>query len=188
MMKRLLTKGLLVLVMAAGLVAPTVSFVSAGQCVLNEISDAERTSLIFMREEEKLARDVYTYLSGIYPIRIFRNIARSEQKHMDAIKVLLDRYNIADPVGGNGPGVFTDSGIQALYNQFIAEGSQSLIEALHVGVQVEEADIEDLQNGLLALDDNKDIKRVYQNLLRASQKHLASFTTVLSKYETSVEP
>jgi hypothetical protein len=107
---------------------------------------------------------------------------------MDAIKVLLDRYNIADPVGGNGPGVFTDSDIQALYHQFIAEGSQSLIDALHVGVQIEEADIEDLQNGLLTLDDNKDIKRVYQNLLRASQKHLASFTTVLSKYEASVEP
>jgi len=187
-MKRLFMKGILVLVMVAGLALPGVSFVSAGQCVPAELSDAERDSLIFMREEEKLARDVYTYLSGLYQIRIFSNIARSEQRHMDAIKALLDRYNIADPVGGNGPGVFTDSGILALYNQFIAEGSQSLIDALQVGVQIEEADIEDLQNGLLALDDNKDIKRVYQNLLRASQKHLASFTTVLSKYEASVEP
>lgn len=187
MMKRLLTKGLLVLVMAAGLVAPTVSFVSAGQCVLGELSDGERASLIFMREEEKLARDVYTYLSSIYPMRIFRNIARSEQKHMDAIKNLLDRYSIADPVGENGPGVFTDSGIQDLYDQFIAEGSQSLIDALHVGIQIEEADIEDLQTAL-ALADNKDITKVYLNLLKASERHLKAFTTVLSKHEVYGEP
>jgi hypothetical protein len=177
MMKRLMMKGILVLVMVAGLVLPTVSFVSAGQCVPGKLSDAEKDSLILMREEEKLARDVYTYFSGyfsgIYPIRIFSNIARSEQKHMDTIKVLLDRYAIVDPAEGKGLG--------ALYDHFIAEGSLSLVDALQVGVQIEEADIEDLQAGL-ALADNKDITKVYVNLLRASEKHLKAFTNVLSKY------
>jgi hypothetical protein len=185
MMKRFMMKGILVLVMVVGLVLPTVSFVSAGQCVPGELSREERDSLILMREEEKLARDVYTYFSGyfsgIYPIRIFSNIARSEQKHMDTIKVLLDRYAIVDPAEGKGLGEFTNSDIQALYDHFIAEGSLSLVDALQVGVQIEEADIEDLQAGL-ALADNKDITKVYVNLLRASEKHLKAFTNVLSKY------
>jgi hypothetical protein len=181
MMKRLMMKGILVLVIAAGLVLPAVSFVSAGQCVPGELSDAERDSLIFMREEEKLARDVYIHFASIFPIRIFSNIARSEQKHMDAIKVLLDRYAILDPAEGKGLGEFTNSDIQALYDHFIAEGSQSLVDALQTGVQIEEVDIEDLQTALTLID-NKDITKVSLNLLRASDKHLKAFTNVLSKY------
>jgi hypothetical protein len=181
MMKRLMMKGILVLVMVAGLVLPTVSFVSAGKCVPGELSDAERDSLMFMREEEKLARDVYIHFASIFPIRIFSNIARSEQKHMDAIKVLLDKYAILDPAEENGLGEFTNSDIQALYDYFIAEGSQSLVHALQVGVQIEEVDIEDLQTALTLID-NKDITKVYLNLLRASEKHLKAFTNVLSKY------
>lgn len=180
-MKRALMKGVLVLVMAAGLLAPIVSFVSAAQCMPGELSDAERDSLVFMREEEKLARDVYVSFYDKYHIRIFGNIARSEQKHMDAIKVLLDRYNITDPVGGNGPGVFTNQEIQNLYNDFVAEGSLSLVDALNVGVQIEQEDIEDLQIALTQVD-NKDITTVYLNLLKASGKHLKAFTNVLSKH------
>jgi hypothetical protein len=100
---------------------------------------------------------------------------------MDAIKVLLDRYAILDPAEGKGLGEFTNSDIKALYDHFIAEGSQSLVDALQVGVQIEEVDIEDLQTALTLID-NKDITKVYLNLLRASGKHLKAFTNVLSKY------
>lgn len=186
-MKRFLMKGILVLVMVVGVLLPTVSYVSAGRCVPGELSVAERDSLIFMRQEEKLARDVYTYLFGIYPIRIFSNIARSEQKHMDAIKILLDRYNIPDPVEGKGQGEFQDPEFAELYQALIAEGSPTLINALNVGVQIEEEDIEDLQNALPVVD-NKDITNVYLNLLKASGKHLKAFTTLLSKHGVSIEP
>jgi hypothetical protein len=184
-MKRFLMKGILVLVMVVGVILPMVSYVSAGKCVPGEVSDAERESLIYMREEEKLARDVYTYLYGLYPLRIFSNIASSEQKHMDAIKVLLDRYNIPDPAEGKGPGIFENQELQNLYNEFVAIENPTLIDALQMGVQIEEADIEDLKISL-ELVDNKDIKTVYTNLLRASDKHLKAFTTVLSKYLAKV--
>jgi hypothetical protein len=186
-MKRLFMKGILVLVVAAGLILPTVSLVSAGKCVPGELSDAEMSSLIFMREEEKLARDVYTYLYGLYPVQIFSNIARSEQKHMDAIKALLIRYDIADPAEGKGQGEFQNPEFTELYQILIAQGSPTLIDALNVGVQIEQDDIEELQ-AALALADNKDITNVYLNLLKASGKHLKAFTTLLSKHGVYVEP
>lgn len=62
------------------------------------ISSAESTSLVFMREEEKLARDVYITMINKWGSKIFSNISTSEQTHMDAILMLLNKYNIPDPV------------------------------------------------------------------------------------------
>ena len=54
------------------------------------ISDEEATGLIFMREEEKLARDVYLTLYDVWETAVFDNIASSEQTHMDAVLMLID--------------------------------------------------------------------------------------------------
>jgi hypothetical protein len=64
---------------------------------VSELSAEEAASLLFMREEEKLARDVYNTLSATWGIQSFSIIASSEQRHMDEIKVLLDRYALTDP-------------------------------------------------------------------------------------------
>lgn len=93
-----------------------------------EIADLE-----YMREEEKLARDAHLTLYDVWGVRTFQNISRSEQSHMDAILTLLNRYAIADPAVGNGVGEFTNPELQALYDQLIATGSQSLADALKVG-------------------------------------------------------
>ena len=55
-----------------------------------DITEEESEALIFMREEEKLARDIYISFYKTYGLRIFNNISKSEQQHMNAIKVLLD--------------------------------------------------------------------------------------------------
>ena len=101
----------------------------------------EIAGLQFMREEEKLAHDVYMTFYQQYGLAIFNNIANSEATHMAAIKTLLDRYGIADPAAGKPIGVFTNPELQALYNQLIAQGSQSLAAALKVGGAIEEIDI-----------------------------------------------
>ncbi len=62
------------------------------------ISGQIKSDLIQLREEEKLARDVYLYLYTHWNQWIFSNIAKSEQQHMDAVKGLLDKYDIEDPV------------------------------------------------------------------------------------------
>lgn len=143
-----------------------------------ELTPAEKDGLLFMREEEKLARDVYMYCDDLYTPPIFANIATSEQRHMDAILTLLDRYELEDPAAGKEPGEFTDPDLQALYDQLIVQAAISLEDALRVGVLIEETDIADLEAHLLEVEHN-DIRRVYENLLRGSQNHLAAFEALL---------
>jgi hypothetical protein len=142
----------------------------------SDLSPEESAALLYMREEEKLARDVYNALYDIWGQPTFTNIAASEQAHMDEVKLLLDRYNLADPA--LDPGSFTDPNLQALYDQLVAQGSISLADALKVGAAIEEIDILDLQERL-AQTDNADLQQVFNNLMMGSYNHLNAFTSVL---------
>jgi len=144
-----------------------------------ELSQEEEDGLIHMRIEEKLARDVFIVIGDLWNHKVFLNIQLSEQKHMDAVKRLLDKYNVPDPLTTDSVGVFPDPQFQQLYNQFIQQGNQSLQEALLVGKSIEELDIDDLTFQLTIVD-NPDIIRVYQNLKAASEKHLAAFNRCLN--------
>ncbi len=150
--------------------APTIATTSG-------LSAAEIEGLVFMREEEKLAHDVYLALYAKWGLPIFQNIAQSESSHMDAVKTLLARYGIADPASTRA-GVFTDATLQQLYDQLVAQGNQSLAEALRVGAAIEEIDLLDLKTRS-AQTDKADIKQVYDNLLRGSRNHLRSFVAQL---------
>lgn len=140
------------------------------------LSPAEAAALQFMREEEKLAHDVYVALGSRWGLPEFSNIAASEQQHTDAVAALLARYQVSDPAVGKGAGVFTNPELQALYNELIAQGGVSAEAALRVGGLIEEVDILDLQERLAATK-NADILRVYSNLLRGSENHLRAFVT-----------
>ncbi|MCA9264990.1 MAG: DUF2202 domain-containing protein [Planctomycetales bacterium] len=142
------------------------------------LNEQETADLLHMREEEKLARDVYRAMAAKYDAPIFANIAASEQRHMDAVKTLIDRYGLVDPVGNNPEGVFTDDNLQTLYDQLVARGEESLIEAYQVGVDIETLDIDDL-NVAIAATDNPDIQQVYGSLLAGSQNHLTAFTAAM---------
>lgn len=144
------------------------------------LTDAEKADLLSMRQEEKLARDVYTALGDTWPKRIFKNIARSEQRHMDAVKVLLDRYELADPIAGKKPGEFADESFTKLYKELVDKGSQSMGEAIRVGVAIEEMDIADLE---AAMDntERKDLLNVFTALHGASHRHLRAFTRHVPK-------
>jgi hypothetical protein len=141
------------------------------------LTAAESAGLLFMYEEEKLARDVYTVLYTRWNQPVFKNIAASEQTHMNAIRTLLVRYGL--PVPQTAAGVFNDASLQALHDQLVASGSQSLVNALQAGVAIEQEDIADLQTHL-AETSRLDIKRVYTNLMNGSTNHLASFTRLLA--------
>jgi len=146
------------------------------------LSDVEIQGILYMREEEKLARDVYLALYETWTMPIFKNISDSEATHMDAVKTLIDRYNLADPAQDKDVGVFVDATLQQLYDQLVAQGRQSLSSALHVGAAIEEIDILDLQE-YIAQTDKPDIKLVYENLTKGSRNHLRSFISTLSKRE-----
>jgi hypothetical protein len=144
------------------------------------LSDDEIAGLVFMREEEKLAHDVYLTLYEQWGQRTFANIANSEQSHTDAIKALLDAYGLDDPAAERGVGDFADPDLQALYDQLLAEGSASLDAALRVGAAIEEIDILDLEQRI-GLTDEVEIIRVYENLIAGSENHLRAFTSVIER-------
>jgi hypothetical protein len=151
-----------------------------------ELSEAEIEGLMQMREEEKLARDVYLALYQEWDHQIFQNIARSESRHMEAVKTLLDKYGLIDPVIDDTVGVFSDPNIQSLYFELVHEGRTSLIQALQVGAFIEDLDIFDLKE-CIQITDSVDIKTVYQNLLKGSRNHMRSFVSQLSAYGETYE-
>ena len=153
------------------------------------LSAAESASLIFMREEEKLAQDVYTQLGSVWgsQTRVFGNIARSEATHTEAIRQLLLRYTLADPAATLAAGVYQNASLQTLYTQLVAAGTPALVEALKVGAAIEEIDIIDLNKALLEID-NQDIVLVYQNLLKGSRNHLRAFVNALAGQGVTYAP
>lgn len=145
------------------------------------LNDSEKAGLLQMREEEKLAHDIYLKMYEKYQRTIFSNIMVSEQRHMDSVKGLLDRYGLDDPAKGNGVGVFESDFLQALYNELITAGMVSAVEAFKVGVRIEELDIADL-TALRSETDKPDIQTVYTNLLNGSYNHLDAFTYQLQRF------
>jgi hypothetical protein len=156
------------------------SLLPAGQAIAATstatLTAGEKADLTFMREEEKLARDVYLTLYDVWGTTVFANIATSEQQHMDAILSLLITYKLPDPTVGKMVGEFVNVELQALYNTLIERGKRSALDALLVGGIIEETDIVDL-NAAIATARPSNIDKVYTNLLNGSYNHLRAFAS-----------
>lgn len=150
-------------------VAPTDAVVSPPVAPV----DATTASLLFMIEEEKLAHDVYVTLGDVWGSNIFTNIASSEATHQDLVLTMLEAHDITDPRSSE-VGVFTDQSLQLLYDDLIAEGSQSRDAAMQVGIAIETKDITDLTAAIDA-EDEADVIAVYERLVAGSENHLAAF-------------
>lgn len=138
------------------------------------LSPEELASLSFLREEEKLSRDVYITLYNKWGVKIFNNISQSESTHMSAILMLLNKYNLPDPVGTNEIGKFVNPQLKALYDQLVLEGNKSTLNALLVGATIEDLDIYDIKQALVYID-NQDMRYVYEMLAKGSRNHMRSF-------------
>ncbi len=163
----------------------------------------EKTHLMFMREEEKMARDVYLKLGMMYPdSRIFGNIDDSEQIHTNAVKDMIEKYGLEDPNTNDNIGEYTGEEygwyFTNKYNDLIERGSISKFEALYVGAYIEELDMIDIEqcpaviveveNGINNVSecgktytDNDDIVQLYTFLLKGSNNHLASYVKNIEK-------
>jgi hypothetical protein len=152
-----------------------------------KLTDKEKADLLYIREEEKLARDVYLTLYDTHQLRIFKNISEAEQRHMDALLSLLTKYEIPDPVGNRGRGKFKDKTLKALYKKLVATGKTSVIDALTVGATIEDLDIHDLVKNLKNTE-KTDLRAVYQNLMKGSRNHMRAFSSQLTSREVTYEP
>jgi hypothetical protein len=142
------------------------------------LSSSEISMLTYMREEEKLARDVYISMYQKWSAVTFANIANSEQKHTDTLKKFLDKYNLPDPFQ-EAVGVFTNVDLQGKYDQLLAIGSQSYIDGLYVGATIEEIDMLDIQHAI-DVTTHIDVLTAYRNLLEGSKNHLNAYVKALS--------
>jgi hypothetical protein len=140
-----------------------------------------------MREEEKLARDIYITLWRRWANNSFSNIAASEDTHTNTIKTLLELYGIEDPVKNNDIWAFTSKDMEILYVQLLAKGNQSIVDALAVWATVEDLDIKDL-NELLKEATNENIIAVYTNLNRGSRNHMRAFVKNIKKNNGTYTP
>lgn len=157
----------------------TTQAIAERQVNQSALDAVEAESLAFIREEEKMARDVYDAMYVLWPDKpIFDQISDSEQEHMDAILTLLDKYGLPDPA--QGPGVFTDPDIQGLYDWLISRGEVSEIDALYAGAFIEEYDIHDLQMAIEETD-NPDVQQVYSNLEQGSENHLRAYVGLIEE-------
>ena len=155
---------------------------------LGTLDDAEETGILFMREEEKLARDVYLTLGEQWGMNVFTNISDSEQTHTDAMLALIERYTLLDPAASSARGVFVDPTLQGLHDMLVARGSLSLIDALLVGAEIEEIDLVDLEQFIEQVVGNPDIVLVYENLMKGSRNHLRAFVGALDNQNYRYQP
>ena len=156
----------------------TATLVVAEPVAMSALSQADADGLAFVREEEKLAGDVYSAMYEIWGLPIFSNIADAEANHTSAVLDLLDSYQLPDPALGLAPGEFANPELQALYNELVETGSRSVTDALQVGALIEELDITDLR---LRESEQADIDAVYSNLERGSSNHLRAFNRQLER-------
>ena len=151
-----------------------------------ELSTTERDDIRFMREEEKVARDVYLALLEAWGLQPHDNISDSEQSHMDAMLVLVELYDLEDPATGT-VGTFTNPELQALHDDLVEWGLESAIDSLKVGCRIEEKDMRDIQVRLDRTDEAA-IQLVYENLIRGSRNHLRAFYRTLTRQGGEYEP
>jgi hypothetical protein len=164
-----------------------------------ELDPVETSHLTFMREEEKLARDVYLTLAGVYPNQaVFNTIATtSEQTHTDTIRDKLALFNLPDPnpETNNLPdsiGLFTGKEwgwyFTEKFEALTSKGKMSELDALYVGALIEELDMKDIvMCPLVMIDagypevcglgytDASAIMNAYRSLIDGSENHLRAF-------------
>ncbi len=148
--------------------------------VAGSLTVSERTELLRLAEEEKLAHDLYTAFAQAYDTPVFENLAVGELNHLQALRTLMDRYGVTDPTAGKAAGVFASATVQAAYDQLLAQGKTSQHAALEAAQTVEKnaiADYGDAVDGLSA----PAAERAYANLLDAENRHLAAINTWLAR-------
>jgi hypothetical protein len=159
---------------------------SRATATANPPTDAEKADVLYMREEEKLARDVYTKLNEKWKAQTFANIIPAEQSHMDLVKKLIDAFGLRDP-GASAPGEFTSPEFARLYTQLVTRGSASLVDAYAVGAYIEELDIKDLEERIERAY-RLDIIHTFGSLANGSRSHLRAFVTQLKAQGVTYTP
>lgn len=152
---------------------------------LQVLTEEDKEGLLFMLEEEKLARDTYSYMYSLWGVNQFSNIKNSEQSHMNAIANELDKYNIPYVILPEGE--FSYPELQNFYNQFVIDGQISKLNALTIGATIEDLDIVDLEE-YIQDSTNSSIIGIYESLQCGSKNHLRSYVSAIISNGGTYDP
>jgi hypothetical protein len=144
------------------------------------LSATEAGDILFMREEEQMAYDLYTRWAGIYSVPVFANIAQSETQHINEVQLLIDRYDLSNNQIGNASTGYYNATIQSLHDSLAKQGDTSLTGAFEAGLAVEERDIADLDHALAGTT-RTDVIQVWSNLRQGSENHRSAFLRQLGR-------
>lgn len=131
-------------------------------------ASGEAALLRQMRDEEKLARDVYDRFAPTDPL--FATLADAERRHFDAVGRLMASRGLPDPAAAAAPGAFGDPATTALYEALVARGTTP-VTRFEVAAEIEETDLDDLRRALERVA-SPDVRAVFENLARGSRNHM----------------
>ncbi len=162
---------------------------------VSKLSQELTDTLAYMGNEERLAYDVYNALYDQYGTEQFTKIATNgEYQHITAVQELIQKYKLSDdvnftnidlpalgyintPIEEMDAGRYDIAAIQKLYDDLVAQGSTSEIDALKVGCIIEVVDVNDLNRDIVLAESEgaTDIVTVFNFLRDGSYNHYWSF-------------
>jgi hypothetical protein len=151
------------------------------------LSPSDRSTLLYVSEQEKLARDLYAALSETWRLDVFHTTSGSEDIHADALRTLLGRYKLPDPALGLSRGEFSREDLAERYDDLMARGRFSPVEALKAAASVEELEIEDMGARLLHVQ-APEIQSVLESVVASDKHHLRSLVVALRKLGHTYTP
>ena len=178
---------LLIGVAAAALAIGSIMAVGAGNgwwkaCVAEPVQEQVQSTLLPTEVQEAVlealageegeyaAYATYDAILNTYgDVNPYANIMAAEAKHIDALKQILDRYEVPYPVENPYLGLI--------------EAPASLADAAQAGIDAEIANVALYEEQLSAVADYPDIVEVFVKLQRASQEqHLPAFERAAARY------
>jgi hypothetical protein len=168
------------------LVIAAISMVVLSACS-PKLTQDEKEGIQYIYQVEKVARDVYKYFYDKWQTPVQDIISGSEQNHMDIMKELIDKYKLDDPAAGQGYGEFGSSDLQKLYNDLVALGSSSEVDALSTAAMIEEFDIVEIKKNVSSTN-RDDVIAAYNTLMTGSENHLQIFAAKLKEKAVEYKP
>lgn len=152
-----------------------------GQSPTVELTEVQKATILYIYQEEKVARDVYITFGNLYPKqKTFKSIQKSEQNHMDAVKKLCIKYDIdISGINEGAVGDFVLPELQELYDIYIELGSKTELESLYVAETIEIIDIQDLEDASIGMP--SDVQRTFFRLKKGAENHLRRFRSAIAK-------
>jgi hypothetical protein len=160
-----------------------------------ELTDAQKYTLAYMWNEEKLAKEIYLALYGVWEgqtVTLYNIATQSETRHIAAVEGLVEAYDInitnlddynesysEAELRALAPGEYAIPELQELYDTLYIEGSSSEQQALEVGCKVEVRDIADLNESIAIASGIDDLVSTFELLRLQSYQHYKEISDTL---------